>query len=155
MGGRQVRGRKEQGEWAELAFMTRATEEGLHVSKPYGDSLRYDVAVEFGGRFLKVQVKSTAHRWLGKDSYRVNLIMAPGRKYQPGSVDFFAIYLIPINTWYIIPYWALGPKVSLLFTPGGHRARYENFREAWHLMKCGGCREKCTRTREPIRVKLR
>jgi hypothetical protein len=36
-------------------------------------------------------------------SYSLN-VMGPGRKlYEEGVVDFFAIYLIPIDTWYIIP----------------------------------------------------
>ena len=42
--------------------MARAAKEGLRMAKPWGDSSRYDVVVETGGRFLRVQVKSTANR---------------------------------------------------------------------------------------------
>jgi PD-(D/E)XK nuclease superfamily protein len=42
--------------------MTRATELGLGVIKPWGDSARYDFVVEQGGRFLRVQVKSTTSK---------------------------------------------------------------------------------------------
>ena len=45
---------KLQGEWAELLFMTRATERGFSVSKPWGESQAYDVTVESGGKFLRV-----------------------------------------------------------------------------------------------------
>ena len=50
---------KRRGEWVELQFMARAAAHGLTVSKPWGDSARYDFAVEHGGRFSRVQVKST------------------------------------------------------------------------------------------------
>src|SRR5258708_13162812 len=48
-----------RGEWAELLFMTVAAGRGFNVAKPWGESPRYDVAVEQGARFLRVQVKST------------------------------------------------------------------------------------------------
>jgi hypothetical protein len=62
-----------------------------------------------------------------------------GRKmYEEGLVDFFAIYLIPIDTWYIIPFAAIGrTRCSLHFTPGSKRKTYERYREAWELMKPG------------------
>ena len=53
---------KLRGELAEVRFMTRAAELGLRVIKPWGDSARYDFVVETGGRFLRVQVKSTSVR---------------------------------------------------------------------------------------------
>jgi hypothetical protein len=42
--------------------MTRATELGLRVTKPWGDNAPYDLAVEANGRFLRVQVKCTRFR---------------------------------------------------------------------------------------------
>ena len=50
---------KLRGEWAELRSMARAAEHGLVVSKPFGDTASYDIAVEHQGKFLRVQVKST------------------------------------------------------------------------------------------------
>src|SRR5258708_33430962 len=52
-----------RGEWAEVLFMTVAAGRGFNVAKPWGESPRYDVAVEQGGRFLRVQVHST-EMWL-------------------------------------------------------------------------------------------
>jgi hypothetical protein len=37
---------KRRGEWVELIFMMRAAELEFNVSKPWGDSSRYDVSVE-------------------------------------------------------------------------------------------------------------
>jgi hypothetical protein len=39
--------------------MALASERGLSVSKPWGDSVRYDFAIEHQGKFLRVQVKCT------------------------------------------------------------------------------------------------
>jgi hypothetical protein len=126
---------KERGEWAELCFMERAARHGLRVSKPHGDSAPYDVVVEWDGRFRRVQVKSTIYRRRG-ESYSLN-VMGPGRKaYRRGVVDFVAVYLIPIDRWYIIPYEALGEKkCSVHFKPGGIRQKYEEYREGWERLK--------------------
>lgn len=106
----------------------------MSVSKPLGESLRYDVLVEAGGRIVRVQVKSTIYRRRGNE-YSLN-VMGPGRKrYKEGSVDFFAVYLIPADAWYIIPYEALGKKLTLHFVPGGGRQKYARYREAWHLLQ--------------------
>lgn len=81
-------GCKERGEWAELCFMAKAAGLGMGVSKPLGDSRRYDVLVEAGGRILRVQVKSTLYRRRGNE-YSLN-VMGPQRKqYRPGTVDLF------------------------------------------------------------------
>ena len=54
--GMSIRHPKLRGEWAELRFMTCAAEHGLCVSKPWGETARYDFAVEYEGRFVRVQV---------------------------------------------------------------------------------------------------
>ncbi len=41
---------KQRGEWVELLFMTRAAGHRFNVSKPWGDSTRYEVSVENEGR---------------------------------------------------------------------------------------------------------
>ena len=46
------------GEQAECAFMKAAMDRGLVVSKPFGDSARYDFIVDADGRLSRVQVKS-------------------------------------------------------------------------------------------------
>jgi len=130
---RWVKGCKERGEWAELCFMAKAAGLGMGVSKPLGESRRYDVLVEAGGRIARVQVKSTLYR-RRRNEYSLN-VMGPGRKaYKEGTVDFFAVYLIPEDEWYIIPYRALGKKQTLHFRPDGGQQKYKRFREAWHLL---------------------
>lgn len=125
---------KQQGEWAELCFMARAAEMGLKVCKPYGDSAPWDVGIEHEGRLIRVQIKSTTF-YRGR-TFTCNVV-GPGHKpYPRGTVDFFAIYLVPVDAWYIIPERAMGrSSISLQFTPEKEGHRYEQYREAWHLLK--------------------
>ena len=53
---------KERGEWVELLFMAAAIRHGYKVLKPWGDSSPFDVALYFGSRIVRVQVKSTSCR---------------------------------------------------------------------------------------------
>jgi hypothetical protein len=115
--------------------MARAAEHGLRVSKPYGDSASYDVGVECEGRILRVQVKSTLYRRRGIESYSLNVHGPRRQLYKKGSVDFFAVYLIPIDTWYILPFERVGGNFSLHITAGSRRQKYERYREAWHLLR--------------------
>ncbi|HTZ95848.1 MAG TPA: group I intron-associated PD-(D/E)XK endonuclease [Terriglobales bacterium] len=126
---------KQRGEWAELCFMAKAASQGLHVSKPYGDTSRYDVGVESGSRILRVQVKSTIYRRRGIESYSLNIHGPRRQLYEEGAVDFFAVYLIPIDTWYIFPFERVAKNFSLHFTPGSKRDKYGRYREAWHLFR--------------------
>ena len=50
---------KEQGEWAELQFMAAAAGRRFTVCKPWGDTA-FDVGIECGQNFLRVQVKFTS-----------------------------------------------------------------------------------------------
>jgi hypothetical protein len=66
-----IRNSKLRGEWAELRFMTRVAEHGLMISKPWGDSARYDLMIEHHGRVLRIQVKSTMR--IVRGCYRCHL----------------------------------------------------------------------------------
>jgi len=127
---------KELGAWAELYFMVLAMSYGLRVSSPYGGFRPYDVGVENGtGPILRVQVKCTAFLQ-PKGGYGFD-IKGPGRRgYLPGTVDFFALYVIPTDDWYIVPYAVVGPRfANLHFTPGAkRRLKYGKYQEAWHLL---------------------
>src|SRR5271168_4224728 len=103
MAGAKLKNCKERGEWAELYFMMLAAVQGMKVSKPFGETAKYDVGVENKKRVLRVQVKATIFKRRNKE-YCLN-VMGPTRpKYDPGRLDFFAVLLIPIDYWYIIPF---------------------------------------------------
>jgi hypothetical protein len=134
-----MRSPKERGEWAEARFLARAAEEGFRVSKPWGDSARYDFAVEREGRFLRIQVKSTVSRL--RDGYRC-LLQPPQAKENPKKlytaeqVDFFAAYVIPEDVWYILPAEvAVKMRGRAWLFPGSPGHKYEGYKEAWELLR--------------------
>lgn len=123
---------KERGEWAELCFMARASDRGLNVSRPYGESASYDVGVEQNGRFLRIQVKSTTY--CRKGSYTANITGRKHERYARGKLDFFAVYLVPVDVWYIIPFDVAEGNLSLGLTPSkGHK--FAQYMEGWNLLR--------------------
>jgi hypothetical protein len=137
--GCRIKGTKERGAWAEMYFMVLAMSYGLRVSSPYGGLGPYDVGVESGtGPILRVQVKCTLYQCKA-GSYCMSINMKDGargrRGYAAGMVDFFAIYIIPTDDWYIIPYAVVGDRdANVYFRPGVKEQKYEKYREAWHLL---------------------
>jgi hypothetical protein len=128
--GCRIKGTKERGAWAELYFMALAMSQGLKVSSPYGGFASYDVGVEDAGPILRVQVKCTMCRH-PKGGYSLSIWGPKYRGYPPGTVDFFALYVIPTDDWYIIPYAVIGEKnTTLHFTPDGERQKHGRYQEA-------------------------
>jgi hypothetical protein len=132
---------KERGEWVELMFMAAAAAHGFHVLKPWGDSLEYDVGIELGSDLIRVQVKSSSVRngtgyfcqfrrnWLVEEPYSLD------------ELDLFATYVIPVQTWYLIPAIViLKPTLKTAITVypvtalKEDRYKYERYREAWGLL---------------------
>jgi hypothetical protein len=126
--------KKKRGEWAESVFLARAGEEGLAASKPWGDSSSFDCVVGRPGKFVAVQVKCTMARLESGEGY-ICSVCSSHKAYRPGSFDFVAAYVIPEDAWYIIPEKEIrGLKSISLCTVGGE-AKYEQYREAWSLLR--------------------
>ncbi len=123
---------KQRGEWVELLFMTRAAKLGFRVSKPWGDSSRYDVCIEQEGRFKRVQVKCT-DRWTGS-AYSCGLVAAHQHAYTTKQIDYFAIYLVPDDVWYIFPAKRLIGQTAVILTPHHEGHQHGRYKEAWDLL---------------------
>ena len=54
--------------------------------------------------------------------------------YAKDSLDFIAAYVIPADTWYIIPVTAVGSQAHLLLAPHRKHSKYDRYKEAWHLL---------------------
>jgi hypothetical protein len=133
---------KQRGDWVELQFMAQATKRRFAVSRPWGDMRPYDVGIEHGLNFLRVQVKSTSYR-LGA-GHLCQLI--PRHQKEPGytlkQIDLFAVYVIPVEAWYLIPAaLLLEPRrvTSIMLSPVEPPAKrksycYERYLEAWNLL---------------------
>ena len=129
---------KQRGEWAELQFMARSSQHGLIVSKPWGDSAKYDFIVDSGGIVNRVQVKSTYCRAPNKSgSYVCNIVcgLKCQRPYNSGEIDFFALLVIPEDAWYIIPFAEpRRARRSVSLNPRDPGNLYAPYLEAWHLL---------------------
>jgi hypothetical protein len=131
-----IRDPKLRGEWVESVFMERASERGLAVSKPWGDSKSFDFVVGRPGRFVGVQVKSTAFACGGGYSCAVK---HNNQAYARGSFDFVAAYVIPEDAWYIVPAEKMRNKETMILCSASKQALYEEYREAWHLLREASC----------------
>jgi PD-(D/E)XK endonuclease len=131
---------KQRGELAEIRFMLKAAGLGFGVAKPWGDSERYDFALDTGKRFWRVQVKSTyvarAH------SYRINStgrFDGKSQAYTADQIDMLVAYIVAKDVWYVIPVAAFAPRTVMELFPSGckkrNSGRYEKYRDAWELMK--------------------
>jgi hypothetical protein len=136
------RNTKRLGELVEIKFAHVAMSKDFAVCKPYGDSERYDTLLDsrepnIMPKLSRVQIKCSTQLCGG--FYRVNAhrrIHGRAVPYKPTEIDFIAAYIIPEDTWYIIPIAAVR-GTSLLFRPKGSRKRglYDQYREAWHLLR--------------------
>jgi PD-(D/E)XK endonuclease len=90
-----------------------------------------------------VQVKSTSYAEADRSDYVVNACHNDkGHKvkaYHSEEIDFIAVYIVPLDIWYIVPVNQLGSLRALRLYPSGCQGanRFEAFREAWHLMAPG------------------
>lgn len=132
---------KQRGEWVELEFMAQAALHGFSISKPWGDCSAYDVGVEHGADFLRVQVKSTTVRTGTGYFCQFKPNYHKQHDYTLDEIDLFAAFVIPVTVWYLIPAVViLKPtrKTGLMLHPVDklkkNRYRYEHYREAWHLL---------------------
>ena len=111
--------------------MTRAAEQGLMVSKPWGDSAPYDLMIECRGRGLRVQVKSTSCK---RNNLYFCHVMSRRVSYSKSEVDFIAAYVVPVEVWYIIPINAFGGQGDLALAPDCETSKYYRYQEAWQLL---------------------
>lgn len=123
---------KVRGEWVELWFMLRAVELGLHLNKPWGEVMPYDFVVEYKGRFVRVQVKSTMFKDRGGYSCTVRGSDGP---YQGDPFDYVAAYVFQEDLWYIIPAELVVGQGSIALYPKLKDAKYAPYKEAWHLLR--------------------
>jgi hypothetical protein len=130
---------KRTGELAEAAFVVKAAGLGFAVSKPWGDSERYDFILDAGHATFRVQIKCTES--LNANGYQVQSTYTDRNQkghYSTADIDFLVGYILPLDLWYVVPSNALPPSASLRFYPEGNisrRARFEQYREAWHVFR--------------------
>jgi len=132
---------KLRGELGELDFLRKAMGMGMLVSKPWGDSYRYDFVVDWEGRLSRTQVRSTEYR-SGLRGYAVHASVFVGKQAVPlttKDIDVLVAFISARDIWYVLPVRAFSPRLSLCFYPDGSTkgALFEKYREAWWIMMEG------------------
>jgi len=127
-----------KGELGEVAFMHKAVSLGFALALPYGHIHRYDFIVESGTKLWRVQVKTTTVKQRGM--YAVTICRHANRErhgYTESEIDFVAVYIVPEDTWYILPVREVVGHQCLRFRPKGYGRGdiHERYREAWHLLR--------------------
>lgn len=101
-------GNKEQGLYAELQFMVDAYAHGIVCARPQMEQ-KFDLYAEGIKGVKKVQVKCT-QRLTKVDNYKFTISYGSSYKeqYKEDQVDIFALYAMPIKTWWLIPLESVG-----------------------------------------------
>ena len=128
--------RKQRGEMAEAAFLAMAARLGFRVSKPWGESSRYDFILDNGRRLLRVQVKS-AHRANEYGGYTFHAHGNTSCVYKASEIDVLAAYVVPVEAWYLFPVEEFRKYKAMKLFPASRRRRskFEKFREAWWMVR--------------------
>jgi PD-(D/E)XK endonuclease len=138
---KEPRNSKRTGELSEAAFLHKAVSLGLKVTKPWGDSERYDFVVDAGRRLWRVQIKCTAAiRAGGYHIQPIHFVYGKSKVvYTAEDIDVLAAHIVPLDVWYVVPVQALAQGRSLRLYPDGgcERARFEKYREGWDFFRGG------------------
>jgi long-subunit fatty acid transport protein len=120
-GARESANTKRNGEISEAAFLHKAVSLGFKVTKPWGDSERYDFVVDSGKRLWRVQVKCTSALHAG--GYHIQPIhYVYGKKkvvYTAEEIDVLAAHVVPLNVWYLVPVPSAGAGDEFDAVSGG------------------------------------
>jgi hypothetical protein len=128
---------KLRGELGELDFLRKAMGMGMLVSKPWGDSYRYDFVVDWEGRLSRTQVRSTEYQYWRCYSVHAGVYVR-GRAVPltAKDIDVLVAYIATRDIWYVMPVKAFSPRTFLSFYPDGTRkgGTFEEYREAWWVL---------------------
>ena len=106
---------KEVGERSEGQILASFLKAGEVVVKPFGDSQRYDLVLDRGGAFLRIQCKTgrLSNGSITFNTCSTNWNTGTRRNYR-GEADFFAVYEPTAGTVYLIPVASVGIKQAQL-----------------------------------------
>ena len=116
---------------AETRFIAECLERDFEPHTPT-TPMPWDFIVTCPAGDLKVQVKSTS---CNKDNaYLVNTGCGRiSKDYIPDSVDVVAIYLAPINEWWMIPQSIVTSLTIKLYPENPSKSKYKKYQNNWSV----------------------
>ena len=101
---------KRIGEISEAVVVAELIKRGFEVLRPVGDSLRYDLAIDYEGRIYRVQVKTgrtdgdtVTFSACSTDGYRSMMGADNAYKTYEGQIEWFASYVPEVDQVFMFP----------------------------------------------------
>ena len=130
---------RNKGALAEYRFISTAISLDLRVIVPAVEGYPYDCVIDNGKDFYRIQVKYASKDNRRDNSFsimthrRIKSSTPTYRQYTASEVDFYAIYLWYIDTFYIIPYEAV-PSNSISINPKLSNNKYHSYKNNWEQL---------------------
>lgn len=135
---------KLQADVAESAVVTELLKRGFTVLRPVGDRLPYDLAVDYGHKLVRIQVKSAWYE-PAKDLYTVDVRRTKTNRrhmlrdrYTSKDFDVAIIYLPDRHVFYVMPVHVFTSyRSGISFVENQKRQRQPRsgqYRERWDLL---------------------
>lgn len=136
---------KQNGDIAEQRVVYELLKRGYDVLRPVGDRLRYDVAIDRGGRLIRLQVKLAwkAETWgtycVDIRRHQTNRVNYKFTRYQPNDFDILVAWIRELDVFFLLPSevaCSFASSISLPTQDGARtRSRTTPWREAWHVLE--------------------
>lgn len=121
------------GPYAEIAFILKAIEKGINISKPLFDISKFDLIVN-AKKDYRVQVKSTRIKQLN-GAYKFNTSCGNDKRlYREHEIDFVACYISSLDIWYILPIDSISSKTIRLYTNNKDH-EFDQYKERWDFFQ--------------------
>jgi len=116
----------QKGCFAEYHFAATAISLGYNVSTPLSSSSYYDCILEKDGNLFKIQIKYLGkNRRRLKNSIQITLRRTGLKSYQKKYVDYFALWDVDNNGFFIIP--NKGQSSLKININGKYKKNFNNF----------------------------
>ena len=127
---------RNKGALAEYRFISTAISLDLRVLTPAVEGYPYDCVIDNGKSFYKIQVKYASKDKRAKKTFSSMLqrkVSGPNavfKNYTAKEVDYFALYIWYIDTFFIIPFDAIeGNSVHLNL--GNDKNKFTQYKNNW------------------------
>lgn len=123
---------KDIGNRSEAVLLAILVQSGYNVLCPFGDNLRYDLALDINGKLIRIQCK-TGRLVKGAIQFATASSQAhrgKGRKTYYGQADYFGVYSPDMNKCYIISVNECGRNTTFLRVKPTQSGQKQNVRWA-------------------------
>ena len=127
----------EKGNLSEAVIAARLLESGYIVCVPIGGGHRYDMVIDTGDGFKKIQVK-TARLYNGNIMFNTcSNNKGRGRKSYHGDIDMFGVYCPELAECYLVPVELTGRSLMSLRInpPKNNQTKGVNFKDKFRISK--------------------